>query len=205
MLRGGEFHMKEIISPLESAIEDLTIFDLWQHFRLPGNPYENPCRSPFRQDYNPSFSVSANGKLFNDFASNKGGDLIRFVENATGLSRPAACRWLIEFHRRQYWGENRPIHGAAWATQTITQARSASTSKPLVPVTLPTLSTGSLADRQTLARVRNIEAAAVELAVGRGLIWFCNLENQAAWVATDQKQFNAQARRLDKKFWSSGS
>ena len=40
----------------ESAKERLTIPELWRLLNLPGNPGRS-CRSPFREDRNPSFSV----------------------------------------------------------------------------------------------------------------------------------------------------
>ena len=60
------------LSPLHAALRDVTIFDLWRHFRLSGTPGKS-CHSPFRRDDHPSFSVSDDGKLFNDFAAAAGG------------------------------------------------------------------------------------------------------------------------------------
>ena len=43
-------------SPLKAALEKLTIFDVWQRLGLEGKPGKT-CRSPFRNDRNPSFSI----------------------------------------------------------------------------------------------------------------------------------------------------
>src|ERR1700741_1219425 len=47
------------------------------------------CRSPFRPDHSPSFSVYNDGKLFMDFATGDKGDVIDFYALAKGVS---ACR-----------------------------------------------------------------------------------------------------------------
>jgi hypothetical protein len=46
------------------------------------------CRSPFRPDHSPSFSVYNDGKLFMDFATGDKGDVIDFYALAKGV-RPA--------------------------------------------------------------------------------------------------------------------
>jgi len=50
------------------------------------------CRCPWREDRSPSFSVSADGRLFNDFASGQGGDVVAFLSHARGISMSEAAR-----------------------------------------------------------------------------------------------------------------
>src|SRR6266478_191314 len=52
------------------------------------------CRSPFRDDRSPSFSVYNEGKLFMDFATGERGDVVDFYALAKGISAPAALNAL---------------------------------------------------------------------------------------------------------------
>jgi hypothetical protein len=81
------------------SIDDLkarfTIPFLWSHFGLPGEPSRN-CKSPFRDDRNPSFSVYCDGAKWNDFASGEGGDAIDFVAKVKGCNKGEAIQYLRE-------------------------------------------------------------------------------------------------------------
>jgi CHC2-type zinc finger protein len=52
------------------------------------------CRSPFRPDNSPSFSVYNDGKLFMDFATGDRGDVIDFYALAKGIRLPEATNEL---------------------------------------------------------------------------------------------------------------
>ena len=82
-------------SPLQAAKEELPIPALWQLLNLPGKPARS-CRSPFREDRNPSFSVYEDGRKWKDHATGQGGDAADFVAMALGISNEDACRKLIE-------------------------------------------------------------------------------------------------------------
>ena len=73
-------------SPLQAAKERLLIPDLWQWLNLPGNPGRS-CRSPFREDRSPSFSIYADGRKWKDHAT--GDDASRrLIEMAGVLPHP---------------------------------------------------------------------------------------------------------------------
>lgn len=182
-------------SPLEQAKSAITIFDLWLHFGYRGNPHENPCRSPFRRDFNPSFSVGADGKLFHDFATGQGGAVVQFVMLATGLSKSNACKWLIQFHRRQ-------PQAIALAPRPLPTTESRGP-KPLCDLRLPTLDSGTDAQFQQLAQLRGLSVAGLRLASSRGFLGFTDLESQPALVVTDATNYNAQARMLSGGNWPS--
>jgi hypothetical protein len=79
---------------IAEAKERLNIFSLgamlypeWRAGRV--------CRSPFREDRSPSFSVSENGALWNDFAAGEGGDAVDFLARAKGIGASEAAREFI--------------------------------------------------------------------------------------------------------------
>ncbi|MGD0253911.1 MAG: CHC2 zinc finger domain-containing protein, partial [Verrucomicrobiota bacterium] len=82
-------------STLTDAKARLNIHGLWRHFGFDGEPKAS-CNSPFRDDIKPSFSVNADGTLWNDFATGEAGDAVDFFQRASGLSKKEACRKFIE-------------------------------------------------------------------------------------------------------------
>lgn len=83
------------MSALDDAKARLPIPALWRALGLRGSPGKC-CRSPFREDRNPSFSVFDGGARFKDFGCpDHRGDAVDFIALARGLSRPDAARELI--------------------------------------------------------------------------------------------------------------
>ena len=82
-------------SPLASALERFTIPELWQLLGLSGMPQAS-CRSPFREDKNPSFTIYAGDRRWCDHGTGEGGDAVDFVAQAYDLSKSEAARKLIE-------------------------------------------------------------------------------------------------------------
>src|SRR4051794_8918422 len=76
----------ELASEIKSKI---TIFDLGRKF-FPGWEPGRRCLSPFRIEENPSFSVSEDGRLFNDFTGDCSGDVFHFYQKATGCDQKTA-------------------------------------------------------------------------------------------------------------------
>ena len=76
------------------ALKDrLLIPEVWQRLRLEGQPAAK-CRSPFREDKNPSFSITKDGRRWKDYGTGQGGDVIDFIASAPAaralLGRSAA-------------------------------------------------------------------------------------------------------------------
>jgi hypothetical protein len=82
-------------SPLKAALEKLTIYDVWHMLGLEGKPGKT-CRSPFRNDRNPSFSIYENGRKWHDFTTGEDGDAADFCAKARDLSREDGARLLID-------------------------------------------------------------------------------------------------------------
>lgn len=171
-------------STLADAKTRLNIYGLWRHFGFDGEPKAS-CRSPFRADAKPSFSVNADGTLWNDFATGEAGDAVDFFQRASGLPQKDACRKFIELAG----GHIAPAPRAARPADTKP--------KPF----FPDFRMGTAADFNQLASLRNIGREGLEFASARGLLLFATLKDCPAWIVTDAAQVNAQARRLDGQQW----
>jgi hypothetical protein len=80
---------------IEEAKARFTIPVLWRMFNLRGEPGKS-CRSPFREDCSPSFSVSEDGLRFIDFGTGERGDAISFLAKIRGISNPEAFLELLK-------------------------------------------------------------------------------------------------------------
>jgi hypothetical protein len=169
-------------STLADAKTRLNIHGLWRHFGFDGEPKAS-CHSPFRADTKPSFSVNADGTLWNDFATGEAGDAVDFFQRASGLPQKDACRKYIELAGGRI----------TTAPRAARPRRSEAKPKPV----FPDFRTGTAAEIQHLASLRNIGCEGLEFASERGLLWFATLKNYPAWIVTDAARVNAQARRMD--------
>ncbi|MDB4641318.1 bifunctional DNA primase/polymerase [Akkermansiaceae bacterium] len=77
------------------------IHDAWEDLGLPGEPSES-CRSPFRHDLNPSFSVFDAGRKWKDYGTDEGGDVFDFVQKATGFEDYNALLWIKEQQNQRF-------------------------------------------------------------------------------------------------------
>ena len=171
-------------STIADAKTRLNIQMLWQHFNYPGSPAAS-CRSPFRDDIKPSFSVNGDGTLWNDFATGEAGDSVDFFQRASGLSRTEACRKFIAL---------------AGGTLTATAHAVRPTPQPVQArprPSFPDFRKGTAADFAQLSVSRSISLEGLELAGERGLLHFATLKDSPAWIITDSERLNAQARRMD--------
>ena len=85
---------------VEEVKKHLTITDIWVLMGLPGRPAKS-CKSPFRDDHNPSFSVFDNGQRWKDHATGEGGDVIEFLAKALKMSPREAFKEYIHLARRK--------------------------------------------------------------------------------------------------------
>lgn len=87
---------------IEEIKSRVTMFDLWKHLELPGDPTSRRIFSPFRQERSPSFAVFDDGRRWKDFGGGQfpGGDVIDFWMAATGVDRKDAIKDL-----RTYCGQ----------------------------------------------------------------------------------------------------
>jgi hypothetical protein len=77
------------------------IHDAWEDLGLPGEPSES-CRSPFRDDLNPSFSVFDAGRKWKDYGTDESGDVFDFVQKATGFDVLGSLLWIQGKQSQRY-------------------------------------------------------------------------------------------------------
>jgi hypothetical protein len=167
-----------------------TIPVLWRMFNLKGEP-ARCCRSPFREDRNPSFSVSEDGLVFHDFATGQGGDAIDFLALIRGISIAGAFVELLEMAGTSAAdGKNggREFPRAGEQSEVQTRPR-------------PELSGLELCSEDDLERIsvlRSIPIAGLTLARERRLLFACeDLFQGRLWVITDDARRSAIKRKLD--------
>jgi CHC2 zinc finger len=80
---------------IEEAKARFTIPVLWRMFNLPGKPARS-CRSPFREDRSPSFSISEDGRRWIDFATGERGDAVDFLAKIKSISSAEAFIELLK-------------------------------------------------------------------------------------------------------------
>jgi hypothetical protein len=188
-------------SPLEAALEKLSIYDVWQLLGLEGKPGRS-CRSPVRQDKHPSLSIYAQGRRFKDHATGEGGDAADFCAYVRSLSREDGARLLIELAGTGKPQKQKSVNN---------KAKTASPAERYDPLkdrekarqrqTWPAFEIPTSAEIKTIARLRGLSPEGVSLAVERGLLFCADSEEGRAWVIADSKRVNAQARRLDGRPW----
>ena len=176
------------MSAVAEAKERLTIRDIGAKLFPEWKPGKS-CRCPWRDDRKPSFSISDDGRLFNDFAGGEGGDVVSFLAMARGIPESEAARELI-----RWAGVRGGDAGPAPVRPVVT---SPEREKP----NLPLLDEGTPQELTWLSRLRDLSSDSLVLAVGRELLRFTDSREGRAWVVTDRDRWAAQARRLDGKPW----
>jgi hypothetical protein len=162
-----------------------TILDAWAALSLPGTPGKS-CKSPFREDHRPSFSVYADGARFKDHANGShAGDVVDFIKLALDCDTGAAVRWM-----RERIGEAPP--------EPTRQAKPKATKKP---AKWPPLKRGTDAEIAALAVLRSLPVDALRLASERGFLWFCDFAAQRAWAITDKARRCLELRTMAGQPW----
>jgi hypothetical protein len=169
---------------IDEALARFTIPVLWRIFNLRGSP-GRPCRSPFREDRSPSFSVSEDGLLFIDFATNERGNAIHFLARIRGFSYAEAYLELLNM-------VDGPAEAKAAAPTRSPEA------KPEAPPDLSGLEICRESDLKQISKLRSIPIEGLLLAQERKLLFaYQNPFQGRCWVITDDARRNAIARRLD--------
>lgn len=179
-----------ITSITERALDALRIPEVWNLLQLPGKPAQS-CRSPFRPDRNPSFSVYRDGRYWKDHATNEGGDAIAFYATAhEGMSRKEAWKAFCILA-----GTLEPNGQPA-----IPRSLKPRPAAPALVERLPDLTRTqypSAAEIGSIARLRHLSIEGVRLTAEMGCLRMGRVHAHAVWIVTDASQRVATARRLD--------
>ena len=169
---------------VSEAKERVSIPYLWSRYGYPGNPSRS-CKSPFRDESNPSFSVFSCGEAWKDHGTGDGGDSVTFIQFAEGVSNAEACRKIIGY-----------AGGSSPAFRPPARVPKPKSCKPKPPTFTQVES-----QKDQLAELRNVSLEAIEICIERGLVELGNWRNHSSWFVTDNTGRNIQARRLDGEPW----
>jgi len=170
---------------LDSAKERLRIPELWRILNLPGEPRKS-CRSPFREDRRPSFSVYDEGRRAKDFSTGENFDAIAFFAKAQGLSKSEAIRRFVELATaRPEALEPIIYHSKPAEVERKLDLTGFCIAKPF--------------QVNAIAGSRGIDVRAVLLAQKMETVaigWVCGF---SSWILTDSSRMCAEARRIDRE------
>jgi len=201
----------DLLQLTTEAKERLTIPDVWQRLGLPGEARaQGVCKSPFRQDRSgASFSIFKSGRMFKDHAEgdNAQGDVVCFIELATGCDRAQAMRTLVELAGMGHLlGSGQRAEGRSQIMPVAMEPRPAMPERgtgwgfrplPKLPETLPV----DAAFVEAIATQRGLEPWAILAAVDRGLLAKVRHYDRDCWMVRDATGCNGQVRRLDGQPW----
>ena len=169
---------------VQAAKQRLPLPDLMQYLAV-GEYAKASCRSPLREDKNPSWGIfHRDGQwLWKDHGTGESGDEVTFVEQLQSCSKAEAMRRFCQM--------------AGIDAPPLSSSKPSRKGKPNIPKALKP----QAADIAALSELRNVSLEAVRAALDAGLLFFCNQSGHAAWGVTDSTRQNVQLRRLDGKTW----
>lgn len=179
--------------------ERLLIPEVWLKLGLEGQPAAT-CRSPFREDKNPSFSISKDGKRWKDYGTGQNGDVIDFIAMARQITTGEALKVFLELagvSRRS------PGHAPQAGSPRVTSFKEKVTAllppqEPPQPEGLRVpLHNGTVADRRLVAESRRITPEAVSTALALRTLTFAIVQGYRCWLLVDAEERCIEARRLD--------
>lgn len=146
--------------------------------------------NPFRPDSNPSCDIH-NGR-FKDWTTDETHDGIGVYALSKGISNGDAYKELV--------GQTTPV-GAVNSKFNAAMARTAKPQSVPKPPPFSSLEQLTVADREQLAKLRNIYDGAIDRACAAGHLFAGDTAEGRCWIATDAKRKVCQSRRQDGKKW----
>lgn len=186
----------------DEAKEKLRIPEIWSRYNLPGKPAKS-CPSPFREDRHPSFSVSPDGKLWNDFATGEGGDAIDFlsrIQQTGAFTRVSAFVELAASIFGDPSPTTRPEDRVMPSPGRVPPRPKVNVPEPepeALRIALNALRPPSEDDCRIIAVCRGLDPVACYLAGQIGTLLVGSVGGFDCWILTDQRRRLAEARRLD--------
>lgn len=167
--------------------EGPTISALWRQFKLRGEPGLH-CRSPFREDKHPSFSIYDQGRRAKDFGTGETFDGPAFVAKALGLSNGEGFKWFMAMAG----GDTTKCSNCSFPNETNDNQRDAARRKPdLSKFQLPLL-----AEIRAIACDRELGLAGPAIAKRLGCLKTGDVCGYHSWILSDPAAWNAEARRF---------
>jgi len=142
------------------------------------------CRCPWREDKNPSFSVSRDGQVWFDHGTGDSGDIFNFYMRATGCNPRQAFLDLLAM-----------VQGSGPII-----APSVAPAEPKAQYH-PPLRVPSSDELAAISRLRSISPDALRIAVARGFLWTAELKGNQAFVVTDKSRKCYAARKTNGGKW----
>jgi hypothetical protein len=148
------------------------------------------CKSPFREEDRPSFSVYANGTKWKDQATGNGGSVIDFYMQCKSCDRAQAIADL------KGW-----LDGGTVNVAPIIRAPAAPKVEERKPQVHPELRKPTVAELEEISEWRSISVPALQIAVDRGFLWTATSTNfgYECLIVTDQTRKNYRVRRMDRQ------
>lgn len=179
-------------SPLAYAKARLTVFDLWSRLNIPGRPGKS-CFCPFHENSKTeAFSIYQDGKRWKCFAGCGEGDAADFLALALGVSPEEGCRKLIELAGGHGISPSLPAPRPRLRRVAQSHDKRGSWPKFIKPTE---------AEIRAIAGQRGLGIEGVSLAAERGLLFCADSGEGRAWIVSDSRRINAQARLLSGKAW----
>lgn len=191
---------ERVSTSIREAKQKLTISALWPMLGLQGKAAKS-CRSPFREDSEPSFSVFIDddgAERWKDHATGETGDAVDFLAKARGLTDGSnAIREFLTLAGCQTPTPNTATSyhctGDTKASHNVQESR-----QRVGRISPHNFSIGTPADFHRLSILRSVSVKGLRLASEGGVLRFCNdKDGRRCFVVTDSSCRLAQLRRLD--------
>jgi len=186
-------------SQIDEAKRRVTLSQAAEKLGLPPIKPNGMQRSPFREDRHPSFSVT-DDRLWNDFATGEGGDVITFIVAASGCTIAAAIAGLLAMAGIERGAPLPPVKPRPPAPPPPPK-------RDLLSPLKHKLRTPTIAEYGHIMLGRRWQFwAGLEIAHRRGILFLADEvqhrgETHKAWILTDAARKTGMARRLDGQGW----
>jgi hypothetical protein len=166
----------------------LRIEQLWVHLGLPGEPSQQ-CKSPFRDDKSPSFSVYADGLRWKDFSTGESGDAPDFLAKAKGIDNRQAVAMFLDLAGYQSLA---PVRFEIPPKKEVV--------RPDRKPDLTRFREASADELCQIANSRQLSVEAIEHAQKIGTLRVCpDFRGKPSWVLFDASGRCAECRRIDRQ------
>lgn len=164
------------------ARETLTIPQAWQMLGLQGEPKAS-CKSPWRDEKSPSFSIYDDGRKFKDHGEQLSGDVIEFIRFTLGTDHAGVREWLKQ-------------HLAS--IPTIPAKR---TTAPKAIQWPSPYNEGEERHHSAMVEDRGLHPITVQFMTKFHLLRFTSIGVLKAFIVTDETLRNAEIRRVNGNPW----